>query len=302
MRALVTGGAGFIGSHVVEEFLKYPNADVVVVDNESSIDADTFNWVRDERVTNFTSSVTDFPALSDIFADYKFDYVFHLAAKTRIVPAMQDPPNTLQENYVGLLNVLELSRNHAVRRVVFSSSSSVYGTQKIPYKEWAKPDCLNPYALSKLHGESLCKHYSDVFGLDTVCLRYFNVFGERMPERGQYAPVIAIFLRQLRENVELTVVGDGLQRRDFIYVNDVAEANILSALRKDDFSGECMNVGSTEMVSVLDIAKLISENYVHLPPRKGDAQNTQADISKICKEIEWAPTKNVMEWIKETVS
>ena len=299
MKSLVTGGAGFIGSHVVEHLLEAGH-EVVVVDNESSIDASTFHW--NSRCVNYKKDITNQLEISEVFESHNFDYVFHLAALTRIVPAMNDPATTLRANYVGTLNILELSRQHNIRRVIFSSSSSIYGTQEIPYSETAIPSCLNPYALSKLQGESLCAHYSEVFGLDTVCLRYFNVFGERMPEQGQYAPVIAIFLRQLREGIKLTVVGDGLQRRDFIYVKDVALANVNVALRSSNFVGQFINVGSTKMVSVLDIAKIISSDYTYIPSRKGDSQNTQADITTISKEIDWAPTIGVLDWVKEMLS
>ena len=284
MRSLVTGGAGFIGSHVVDRLLEIGHK-VVVVDNESGQASDKFNWPNDPNALCFTYDVTDMSAISKVFDLGSFDYVFHLAAKTKIVPAMKSPPSTLQENYAGLLNILELSRKHRVKRVVFSSSSSVYGDQPIPHSEDAVPNCLNPYALSKLHGEDLCQHYSDVFGLDTVCLRYFNVFGERMPERGQYAPVIAIFLRQFRNNKPLTIVGDGNQKRDFVYVKDVAAANVQAALFSSSFAGKVYNVGHQSMISVNEIAELISSDHVYLPERAGDARNTMASIYKLKNDL-----------------
>ena len=295
VKSLVTGGAGFIGSHVVDGLLQAGH-EVVVVDDESGQASDVFHW--NPHTTNYVKDVTDNHEMSKIFEAHNFDYVFHLAAKTKIVPAMENPPPTLHENYVGLLNILELSRNSGVKRVVFSSSSSVYGDQDIPYSESGIPDCLNPYALSKLHGESLCHHYSSVFNLDTVCLRYFNVFGERMPERGQYAPVIAIFLRQLRNGNPLTIVGDGHQKRDFVYVKDVAKANVSAAERHQDFSASVYNVGHGSMVSVMEIAELISDDYIHLPERPGDARNTMADTSLICEDLDWSPTIDAMTWLK----
>ena len=300
MKALVTGGAGFIGSHVVDMLINEGH-DVAVVDNETGQASDIFHWDW-ARADNHKIDVTDFSLLSKLFETNKFDFVFHLAAKTKIVPAMENPPPTLVENYIGLLNVLELSRLHSVKRVIFSSSSSVYGDQSIPYKEDDTPNCLNPYALSKFQGEHLCDHYSSVFNLDTVCLRYFNVFGERMPEKGQYAPVIAIFLRQLRNQRPLTIVGDGEQRRDFVYVEDVAKANLLAARAQTDFGGNVLNVGHGSMISVLELAKLISDEYVYLPDRPGDAKDTQAHIAKICASLGWVPTINATTWIKEFLS
>ena len=296
MRSLVTGGAGFIGSHVVDRLLDAGH-EVVVVDDESGQASDKFHWKSTTK--NYKQDVTDFCAMEEIFSFHNFDYVFHLAAKTKIVPAMENPPPTLGENYSGLLNILELSRKSGVKRVVFSSSSSVYGDGEIPYEEDDFANCLNPYALSKLHGESLCEHYSLVFGLDTVCLRYFNVFGERMPERGQYAPVIAIFLRQLRNNEPLTIVGDGNQKRDFVYVKDVAAANVRAALAEDLFNGRIYNVGHHSMVSVNEIANLISDQRVHLPERAGDARNTMASIERMKLELAWQPTKDAITWVKE---
>ena len=298
MRSLVTGGAGFIGSHVVDMLLEAGH-EVVVVDDESGQASDRFHWQAATK--NYKQDVTDFTAMSKIFETHKFDYVFHLAAKTKIVPAMENPPPTLGENYIGLLNILELSRKSGVRRVVFSSSSSVYGDGPMPSKEKDPAQCLNPYALSKFHGESLCKHYSSVFGLDTVSLRYFNVFGERMPERGQYAPVIAIFLRQLRDDKPLSIVGDGDQKRDFVYVKDVAAANVSAAFSELKFNGRIYNVGHNSMVSVNEIADLISEKRVHLPERDGDARNTMASIERIKSELTWQPTKDAITWVKEYV-
>ena len=299
MKSLVTGGAGFIGSHVVDALLKAGH-DVAVVDDESGQASDTFHW--NDACVNYVKDVTDTYEMTEIFEKHKFDYVFHLAAKTKIVPAMENPPQTLWENYTGLLNVLELSRNSGVKKVVFSSSSSVYGDQEVPYNEHRPLDCLNPYALSKLHGESLCEHYSSVFGLDTVCLRYFNVFGERMPERGQYAPVIAIFLRQLRNNEPLTIVGDGYQKRDFVYVKDVASANLSAALSDPrELTTGVLNVGHGSMVSVMDIAKMISSEHIHLPERPGDARNTRACTKLIESNLNWAPTIDAISWLKEAL-
>ena len=159
-----------------------------------------------------------------------------------------------------------------------------------------KLDNLNPYSTSKLAGEDLCNMYTKLYGLETISLRYFNVFGERMPESGQYAPVIAIFQRQIREGDVVTVVGDGLQQRDFVYVKDVVNANIIAAQSESRFCGEAYNVGSGESTTVIEIAKLLGKPYKHIDARIGESRITKADITKIAS-MGWTPTVFVKDWL-----
>ena len=160
-------------------------------------------------------------------------------------------------------------------------------------------DCLNPYAVTKTAGEDLAKMYYTLWGLKTVSFRYFNVYGEGQPYSGQYAPVIGIFLRQLKEKGSLAIVGDGLQSRDFVYINDVVDANMLAMeTDKEEAFGEVFNVGSGSNISILDIAKLISDNYEFLPSRLGEARNTRADITKAKEVLGFNPKGNVADWIK----
>ncbi len=291
--SLVTGGAGFIGSHIVEQLIGLGH-EVVVVDNEYS-DNEKFHW-RDDTY-NVNIDITD-KALKNAFTNV--DYVFHLAAEARIGPAIENPVNAVNINTIGTCNVLQCARDAGVKKVMYSSTSSGYGLNPSPNDETQPDDCLNPYSVSKVAGEKICKMYTDLYGLKTVIFRYFNVFGERAPKKGQYAPVIGIFLRQLAAGEKLTIVGDGEQRRDFVYVKDVANANIMAALSNadDEAYGQVYNVGSGKNYSVNDIASFISNDTINIPPRVGEARNSLANIDKIYKTFAWKPETDVEQWIK----
>ena len=294
--SLVTGGAGFIGSHIVEQLLSIGH-EVVVVDNEYS-DNENFYW-RDDTY-NVNIDITD-KALKNAFTNV--DYVFHLAAEARIGPAIENPVNAVNINTIGTCNVLQCARNAGVKKVMYSSTSSGYGLNPSPNDETQPDDCLNPYSVSKVAGEKICKMYTDLYGLKTVIFRYFNVFGERAPKKGQYAPVIGIFLRQKASGEKLTIVGDGEQRRDFVYVKDVANANIMAAISNadDEAYGQVYNVGSGVNYSVNDIASFISNDTINIPPRIGEARDSLANINKIQKTFAWRPEVNVEQWVKEQI-
>jgi UDP-glucose 4-epimerase len=292
--SIVTGGAGFIGSHIVEE-LKRLDHMVVVIDNEYS-DNDNFHWRKD--TLNVDIDITDYKGLKNAFTGA--DYVFHLAAEARIGPAIENPVNALNINTIGTCNVLQCAREVGAKKVLYSSTSSGYGLNEAPNIETQPDDCLNPYSVSKIAGEKLCKMYTDLYGLKTIVFRYFNVFGERAPRKGQYAPVTGIFLRQKAAGEPLTIVGDGEQRRDYIYVKDVANANVMAAISNpdDDAYGQVYNVGSGKNYSVNEIASFISDDTINIPPRIGEARNSLANIDKIQKTFAWKPEMNVEEWIK----
>lgn len=292
--SIVTGGAGFIGSHIVEQLLKLDHR-VVVIDNEYS-DNDNFHWRKD--TINVNLDITDYKTLKNAFTGA--DYVFHLAAEARIGPAIENPVNALNINTIGTCNVLQCAREVGAKKVLYSSTSSGYGLNEAPNVETQPDDCLNPYSVSKIAGEKLCKMYTDLYGLKTIVFRYFNVFGERAPRKGQYAPVTGIFLRQKAAGESLTIVGDGEQRRDYIYVKDVANANVMAAISNpdDEAYGEVYNVGSGKNYSVNEIASFISDDTINIPPRVGEARNSLANIDKIRKTFAWKPEMNVEEWIK----
>ena len=292
--SIVTGGAGFIGSHIVEK-LKQLDHMVVVIDNEYS-DNDHFHWRKD--TLNVNIDITDYKGLKKAFTGA--DYIFHLAAEARIGPAIKNPLNALNINTMGTCNVLQCAREVGAKKVLYSSTSSGYGLNEAPNIETQPDDCLNPYSVSKIAGEKLCKMYTDLYGLNTIIFRYFNVFGERAPRKGQYAPVTGIFLRQKAAGEPLTIVGDGEQRRDYIYVEDVANANVMAAISNpdDDAYGQVYNIGSGNNYSVNEIASFISDDTINIPPRIGEARNSLANIDKIQKTFAWKPEVDVEQWIK----
>ena len=296
MISLVTGGAGFIGSNLVDYLLKQGH-EVICVDNESAECNDKFYW--NDRACNIIGDITDYKFMKNLFTEV--DYVFHLAAESRLQPAIKNPIEAVYKNCVGTTTILQCAREAGVKRLIYSSTSSGYGFNSSPNVETQPDDCLNPYSASKVAAEKFCKMYSDLYGLETVVLRYFNVFGERSPTRGQYAPVIGIFDRQKNNNEPLTIVGDGTQRRDFIYVGDVAKANLIAAEATLDkkYFGQVFNIGSGINYSVQEIADAISDNQTYIPKRDGEMETTWSNIEKASEILSWKPEVDVLEWIKK---
>lgn len=296
MKALVTGGAGFIGSNLVDKLLEMDH-EVVVIDNQSAECNDQFYW--NSKANNHRLDICNYESTRSLYDG--IDFVFHLAAESRLQPAILNPIEAVTKNVVGTCTVLQCAREAGVKKVIYSSTSSAYGLNKYPNYETDPNDCLNPYSVSKVAGEELCKMYTNLYGIKTIIFRYFNVYGERSPTTGQYAPVIGIFLRQKNANEPLTIVGDGSQKRDFVNVHDVANANVLAALTDipDEYYGQVYNIGSGENISILEIAKIISDNYVHVPSRDGEAKTTLSCIDKAKNIFGWEPKFNVKDWIGE---
>lgn len=292
--SLVTGGAGFIGSNIVSILLGLGH-EVRVIDDESSDAHDFFYWQQDAK--NYIYNICDYSAIRSIFNDV--DYVFHLAAESRIGPTIENPVKASHVNTLGTNIVLQCAREAGVKRVMYSSTSAAYGLNELPNVETQPDDPLNPYSVSKVNGEKLCKMYTDLFGLPTIIFRYFNVYGSNQPMRGQYAPVIGIFGRQKQDKKPLTIVGDGEQRRDFVSVMDVANANIAAALNDIDekYFGTVFNIGSGTNYSINDIAAMFNTETVNIEERPGEMKETLADISKAKSVLNWQPIINLKQWL-----
>lgn len=298
MKCLITGGAGFIGSHIVDALIEKGH-EVVVIDNESSEVHEHFYF--NDKATYHKLDIADYQATRSVYDGV--DYVFHCAAESRIQPAILNPLLAIRTNTLGTGTVLQCSREAGVKKIMYSSTSSGYGlVNEPPLEETMPDDCLNPYSVSKVSGEKLCKMYNDLFGVKTVIFRYFNVYGHREPLKGPYAPVVGLFLRQHRAGQPLTIVPDGTQRRDFTHVEDVVQANLLAMEVDHEHYGEVFNVGTGTNHSVLELAAMISDNTVEVEPRMGEAYITLANNQKIRDILGWAPTKHIGDYVKEELN
>jgi len=302
MGALVTGGTGFIGGHLVDKLVEL-GWDVIVIDDLSA-DSNVPYYNESKLVTYYINSICETEALESTFKEHDIDCVFHLAAESRIPTSIKDPVNCTNVNVVGTCNLLQVARKYNVSRFIMSSTSSAYGlTDKIPQVETLPVDCLNPYSVTKVSAESLCKMYTNLFDLETIIFRYFNVYGDRAPIRGQYCPVVGRFLDLYKAGKSMTIVGDGEQRRDYVNVLDVVDANILAAQTKNkDAIGELINIGTGTNYSVNELAKLIGGAYNYIDNRPGEARVTLADISKAKTLLGWLPKNKLQDYIKEKLN
>lgn len=295
MKYIVTGGAGFIGSHLVDRLLALHH-EVIVIDP-----AENENLAHHENLTVHKASVC--ADLSQFFKE--IDGVFHLAAIPRVQYSIQHPIKTNEVNVDGTLNLLALSKKFGVKRFIFSSSSSIYGEQEImPLKESMPPNPMSPYALQKYIGEQYCRLYYMLYGLKTISLRYFNVYGPRQDPEGEYANLIPKFIMSINNNQQPTIYGDGEQTRDFTYVADVVEANVLAAQAQSSF-GEVFNIGSGKNLSVNDVTQgILKLSGKDIQPKHGpsvvEPRNTLADISKTKELLGWDTKVSFDEGLKKT--
>ena len=293
-KAIVTGGAGFIGSNLVDKLIDM-GVTVSVIDD--------FSTGRMENTNNIAYywkrviSDIDIDELTSFMEGV--DIVFHTAAKARVQPSIEDPLSFNKANVDSTLKILLAASRAGVKRVVYSASSSAYGNaSRFPTPEEHLTNPLSPYGLQKYIGEQYCKVFSEVYGLDTVSLRYFNVYGERMLLEGAYCLVLGIFAKQMLEGKPLTINNDGNQRRDFTYVGDVVNANILAAQNYDKFNGDVFNIGNGKNYSVNEVAEMFGGEKV-----KGkkviEPFQTLADNSKASLIMNWEPTGDLPSWIKK---
>ena len=298
MKCLVTGGCGFIGSHIVDRLLS-DGHDVLVIDNLSTGRKQNLEHHKANRRLRFIKE--DVSNLDNIKQHFSgTDKVFHLAALADIVPSIVNPQQYYKSNVTGTFSVVEASRLSGVKKIVYAASSSCYGIADIyPTPETAKIDPQYPYALSKYLGEQIILHWGKVYKLPVISLRLFNVYGTRSRTSGTYGAVFGIFLAQKLKNKPFTVVGDGTQKRDFVYVSDVADAFIKAAA--SDVKNEYFNVGSGNPQSINRIASLLGGEKVYIPKRPGEPDATWADIRNIKKALGWQPTVSFEEGLNNVL-
>ncbi len=293
---LITGGAGFIGSNLADALLRAGHK-VRIIDNLSTGKREQVNRSAELIVSDFTKLEEIKPYFAGL------DGVFHVGALPRIPFSIDHPIEAMQANVMGTLNVLLAARDAGVKRVVYSASSSAYGDQsELPLRPDMPANPLNPYALHKYIGEKLCEQFYRFYGLETVSLRYFNVYGQRMAKEGAYVTVISIFRRQKKAGEPLTIQSDGEQTRDFTHVFDVVKANILAMQSAKVGKGEVLNVGAGENHSINEIAKIIGGEVNYLPGRIGEARHTLADISKTRKLLGWEPAIMFAQGLRQLLS
>jgi UDP-glucose 4-epimerase len=288
---LVTGGAGFIGSHLAEALLK-KNYKVRVLDNLSSGHR---AWVPAEA--EFVEG--DIRHLDDCRkAMQGIQGVFHLAAMSRVAPSLDNIDLATQSNIVGTQNILSAMRETGVKKIVYSGSSTYYGNQPIPHREFeTAPEFLNFYSLSKHVGSEYCLLFDRLYDMHAIVLRYFNAYGPRQPQEGAYALVLGIFLQRWLKGETLIVHGDGSQRRDFVHVRDIARANIMAF--ESPLRSKIYNVGCGTNISIKELANMISPDQRHEGSRKGDSKETLADIRRITQDLGWNPEVAFTEGLNE---
>lgn len=300
---IVTGGAGFIGSHIAERLLRDGNR-VRIIDNfATGKHVNLAHLTGDLQVHDV--SITDRETLAPIFEGV--DYVFHQAALASVPRSVADPLSTHEANATGTLNVLIAARDAGVKRVIYAASSSAYGDVDVDAQdETLSPHPLSPYGVSKLAGEYYCQSFTQVYGLETVALRYFNVFGPRQDETSQYSAVIPRFISTMMDGKPPTIYGDGKQSRDFTYVDNVVHGNLL-ALNAPEASGEVMNLAVGGSVTLLELVEKINQQLgtsfepVHAPERTGDIKYSRADVTKAIELLDFAPIADFDEGLARTV-
>lgn len=294
MKAVVTGGAGFIGSHLVDKLID-KEYKVTIIDNLSTGKKENLNPGADF----YQVDICDFEKIKPLFENT--DFIFHLAAIPRVPISIKDPVTTSKVNILGTVNVFKAAIDSGVKRIIFASSSSVYGDQKeLPLREDMMPNPISPYGLQKLAGERFGKLFSKLYGVPIISLRYFNIYGPRIDFNSDYSLVIGKFLKQNKDNKPLTIYDDGEQTRGFCYIDDVIEATISTAESQQIKGGEIINIGSEKSQSVNYLSKLIGGEVKYLSPRPGDLLHTKADISLAQKLLNWDPKVSFEQGVKKT--
>jgi nucleoside-diphosphate-sugar epimerase len=302
-RYVVTGGAGFIGSHIVEELLRRGES-VKIIDN--------FSTGKRENIASFSNHLevinADLSQSADLAQIFQgSDYIIHQAAIPSVPKSMLDPVSSHNANVNGTLNVLLAARDCEVKRVVYASSSSVYGdSPTLPKEESMMPNPLSPYGAQKLFGEMYCQVFTRAYGLETVSLRYFNVFGPRQDATSQYSGVLAKFIPAVLQGRRPVIYGDGLQSRDFTYVQNVVEANLMACVAPG-IGGEVFNIACGDRITVNDMLQEINRITdsdivpIHDEPRRGDIKHSQADVRKAGEKLGYRPRITFEEGLRHTI-
>lgn len=302
MKALVTGGAGFIGSHIVDRLLN-DGHEVIVLDDFST--GHRNNLPNNKSLSIIEGDISNYDTVKQCMLGV--DWVFHKAAVASVPKTVNDPIGSSHINYQGTLHLLEAAKENNVKRFVFASSAALYGDEPtLPKVETMCPVTLSPYAVDKLASESACGMYTTLYGLETVCLRYFNVYGPRQDPSSPYSGVISIFTDNLKNNETSTIFGDGEQTRDFVFVSDVVEANIKAATEKN-VAGQFFNIATGNKITLNNLLKTLCDIYniefnAHYEDaRKGDIKKSYATIEKAKTVLNWSPSVDLKEGLPELI-
>ncbi len=297
-KAIVTGGAGFIGSHMVDLLLEN-DFFVTVIDNLSGGRESNLSQHKDNKNIEFIETdICNIKYNDKNFTDT--DFVFHFAGKGDIVPSIENPDEYMNTNVNGTLKVLQASKEAKIKKFVYAASSSCYGLADTPTKENNVIDTKYPYALSKYIGELVVLHWGKVYNLPINSIRIFNAYGTRVKTTGVYGAVFGVFFKQKLSKKPFTIVGDGNQKRDFVYVTDVARAFYLAAVTKKN--NQIYNLGAGNPQSINKLVELIGGDKIHLPKRPGEPEITYANINKISKELGWSPLVNFEDGVKKMMA
>ena len=298
VKSLVTGGAGFIGSNLVDQLVKKKHK-VIVLDNFSTGRRSNLSHQIEKNVKIIKVDISNNIYLDKYFKDV--DYVFHLAGIADIVPSIENPGRYFKSNVVGTLNVIQAAKKANIKKFIYAASASCYGIpDKFPIKENTKINPMYPYAFTKWQAEELIMHWAKIYNFPAISIRFFNAYGPRSRTSGAYGAVFGVFLAQRLANKPLTIVGDGNQTRDFIHVYDLVSGIIKAALSKK--VGKIYNIGGGKEIKVNKIIKLIGGRKVHIPKRPGEPNRSLADISKIKKDLDWQPKIKIEEGVKNLLS
>jgi UDP-glucose 4-epimerase len=298
MKILITGGAGFIGSHLTEYLISRDKIKkVVVIDNvkDGSI-KNLKNVIKSKKLFFYKRDIRNFKKIQNLFKN--IDVVYHLAALSDVVPSIEEPIEYLNTNIMGTVNVLESMRKHKVKKIIYAASSSCYGIPtKYPTNEMADIKPMYPYAFSKNLGEQSIQHWSKVYKIKYVSLRLFNVYGTRSRTNTAYGAALGVFLKQKLSDHPFTIIGNGKQKRDFIYISDVIEAFYLSMNKKVD--NQILNIGTGNPRSVLELVNILRGKKIFIPKRPGEPDKTHANIKKIVQILNWNPKVTLEEGLEK---